>query len=68
MEKLTNSTAFQQRNCTSPAPLSSFEEKITTNNWIKPLFLKIRNIKEIENPYFGEMMLSCGETRETLKY
>ena len=26
------------------------------------------NIKEIENPYFGEMMLSCGETRETLKY
>jgi Cu(I)/Ag(I) efflux system membrane fusion protein len=26
------------------------------------------NIKEIENPYFGEMMLSCGETRETLNY
>ena len=26
------------------------------------------DIKEIENPYFGEMMLSCGETRETLKY
>ena len=23
--------------------------------------------KEIRNPYFGEMMLSCGETRETLK-
>jgi Cu(I)/Ag(I) efflux system membrane fusion protein len=26
------------------------------------------NIKEIKNPYFGDMMLSCGETRETLKY
>jgi Cu(I)/Ag(I) efflux system membrane fusion protein len=26
------------------------------------------NIKEIENPYFGEMMLSCGETREILIY
>ncbi|MDA3817135.1 MAG: efflux RND transporter periplasmic adaptor subunit [Prolixibacteraceae bacterium] len=24
-------------------------------------------IKEIRNPYFGDMMLSCGETRETLK-
>jgi Cu(I)/Ag(I) efflux system membrane fusion protein len=23
--------------------------------------------KEIRNPYFGDMMLSCGETRETLK-
>ena len=26
------------------------------------------NIKEIENPYFGEAMLSCGETRETLEF
>lgn len=26
------------------------------------------NIKEIKNPYFGEMMLSCGETRETLEF
>lgn len=24
--------------------------------------------KEIRNPYFGDMMLSCGETRETLKW
>jgi len=24
-------------------------------------------IKEIRNPYFGEAMLGCGETRETLK-
>lgn len=23
--------------------------------------------KEIRNPYFGDMMLSCGETRETIK-
>jgi Cu(I)/Ag(I) efflux system membrane fusion protein len=26
------------------------------------------NIKEIKNPYFGESMLSCGETRETLEF
>jgi Cu(I)/Ag(I) efflux system membrane fusion protein len=26
------------------------------------------NIKEIENPYFGEAMLSCGETRETMEF
>jgi Cu(I)/Ag(I) efflux system membrane fusion protein len=25
-------------------------------------------IKEIKNPYFGEAMLSCGETRETLEF
>lgn len=24
--------------------------------------------EEIRNPYFGDMMLTCGETRETLKY
>ena len=24
--------------------------------------------KEIENPYFGDAMLKCGETKETLKY
>ena len=24
--------------------------------------------EEIRNPYFGKIMLSCGETRETLKY
>lgn len=24
--------------------------------------------EEIRNPYFGKVMLSCGETRETLKY
>ena len=24
--------------------------------------------KEIQNPYFGDAMLQCGETRETLKY
>ena len=28
----------------------------------------LSNIKEIKNPYFGEAMLSCGETRETLEY
>jgi Cu(I)/Ag(I) efflux system membrane fusion protein len=26
------------------------------------------NIREIENPYFGEAMLKCGETRETLTF
>jgi Cu(I)/Ag(I) efflux system membrane fusion protein len=26
------------------------------------------NIREIRNPYFGEAMLSCGETRETLEF
>jgi Cu(I)/Ag(I) efflux system membrane fusion protein len=25
-------------------------------------------LKEIQNPYFGEAMLKCGETRETFKY
>jgi len=24
--------------------------------------------KDIRNPYYGESMLTCGETRETLKY
>jgi Cu(I)/Ag(I) efflux system membrane fusion protein len=28
----------------------------------------LSNIKEIKNPYLGEAMLSCGETRETLEY
>ncbi len=28
----------------------------------------LSNKKEIENPYFGEKMLSCGETRETIEY
>jgi Cu(I)/Ag(I) efflux system membrane fusion protein len=28
----------------------------------------LSEIKEIKNPYFGESMLTCGETRETLKY
>ncbi len=28
----------------------------------------ISEIKEIRNPYFGEEMLTCGETREILKY
>jgi len=27
----------------------------------------LSEIKEIRNPYFGEDMLGCGETRETLK-
>lgn len=27
----------------------------------------ISNEKEISNPYFGEQMLTCGETKETLK-
>ncbi len=26
------------------------------------------NIKNIENPYFGDAMLSCGETRETFEF
>ncbi len=26
------------------------------------------NLKEIKNPYFGEAMLKCGETRETFNY
>jgi Cu(I)/Ag(I) efflux system membrane fusion protein len=26
------------------------------------------NMKEIKNPYFGEAMLKCGETREILEY
>ena len=25
------------------------------------------DVEEIRNPYFGDMMLSCGETKETLK-
>jgi Cu(I)/Ag(I) efflux system membrane fusion protein len=28
----------------------------------------LSNIEEIENPYFGDEMLKCGETRETLKF
>lgn len=28
----------------------------------------LSEIKEIRNPYFGEEMLSCGETRETLEF
>jgi Cu(I)/Ag(I) efflux system membrane fusion protein len=24
--------------------------------------------KDIRNPYYGEAMLTCGETKETLKY
>lgn len=28
----------------------------------------LSEIKDIRNPYFGEEMLSCGETRETLEY
>jgi len=27
----------------------------------------LSDIKDIRNPYFGEMMLKCGETRETLE-
>ena len=26
------------------------------------------NLKEIKNPYFGEAMMKCGETREILEY
>ena len=28
----------------------------------------LSEMKEIRNPYFGDMMLKCGETRETLTY
>ncbi len=28
----------------------------------------LSSIKEIRNPYYGEAMMSCGETRETLDY
>jgi len=28
----------------------------------------LSTFKEIKNPYFGEVMLSCGETRETLEF
>ena len=28
----------------------------------------LSNIEEIENPYFGDDMLKCGETRETLEF
>jgi len=28
----------------------------------------LSNIEEIENPYFGDEMLKCGETRETLEF
>lgn len=28
----------------------------------------LSNIEEIENPYFGDEMLRCGETRETLEF
>ena len=27
----------------------------------------LSELQEINNPYFGEAMLKCGETRETLK-
>ena len=28
----------------------------------------LSEMKEIRNPYFGDMMLKCGETRETMNY
>ncbi len=28
----------------------------------------LSTFREIKNPYFGEAMLSCGETRETLEF
>lgn len=28
----------------------------------------LSELNEIRNPYYGEAMLTCGETRETLKY
>ena len=28
----------------------------------------LSDIEEIENPYFGDEMLKCGETRETLDF
>lgn len=28
----------------------------------------LSDIKEIKNPYFGDAMLTCGETRDTLEY
>jgi len=28
----------------------------------------LSNSKEIRNPYYGDQMLSCGETKETLRY
>jgi Cu(I)/Ag(I) efflux system membrane fusion protein len=28
----------------------------------------LSNIREIENPYFGDEMLKCGETRETIEF
>ena len=28
----------------------------------------LSEIEDIENPYFGDMMLKCGETREILEY
>jgi Cu(I)/Ag(I) efflux system membrane fusion protein len=28
----------------------------------------LSEINEIKNPYFGEKMLSCGETRETFEF
>ena len=28
----------------------------------------LSEIKDIRNPYFGEEMLTCGETRETLEF
>ena len=28
----------------------------------------LSSIEEIENPYFGDEMLKCGETRETLDF
>ena len=28
----------------------------------------LSNIEEIANPYFGDEMLKCGETRETIEF
>ena len=28
----------------------------------------LSEIEEIRNPYFGDAMLTCGETRETMEY
>ena len=28
----------------------------------------LSTIKEIKNPYFGDAMLSCGETKDTLNF
>ena len=28
----------------------------------------LSELKSIRNPYFGEQMMNCGETKETLNY